>query len=77
MDEGYEKGQSDNLPKIDRLMVALYSAKNSDFVAAKIRGVKMKKSARDYYDDDAVGYAQIKRTGSNCNVKIESHQNTE
>ena len=43
MDEGYEKGQSDNLPKIDGLMVAHYFAKNSDFVAAEMRGVKMKK----------------------------------
>ncbi|KAL3281773.1 hypothetical protein HHI36_004974 [Cryptolaemus montrouzieri] len=72
MDEGYEKGQSDNSPKIDGLMVALYFAKNCNFVAAEMRGVKMKKSARDNYSDDAVVYVQIKRTDNICivNCKI-------
>ena len=43
MDDGFEKGQSDNLPKIDGLMVALYFSNNSDFLASEMRGVKMQK----------------------------------
>ncbi|KAL3282533.1 hypothetical protein HHI36_005713 [Cryptolaemus montrouzieri] len=62
MDEGYEKGLSDNLPKIDGLMVDLYFAKNSEFFAAEIL-------ARDNYGDDAVGYVQIRRTDNTCTVK--------
>lgn len=41
MDEGFEKGQSDNLPKIDGLMVAHYLSTNSDFVAAEMRGISI------------------------------------
>ncbi|KAK4877439.1 hypothetical protein RN001_009945 [Aquatica leii] len=69
MDEQFEKGQSNNLPKIDGLMVADYLSKNSDFVAAEMRGVKMQKSAREGYGDDAIGYVQVKRTGDTCTVK--------
>ncbi|KAK4875831.1 hypothetical protein RN001_012253 [Aquatica leii] len=69
MDEQFEKGQSNNLPKIDGLMVADYLWKNSDFVAAEMRGVKMQKSARESYGDDAIGYVQVKRTGDTCTVK--------
>lgn len=43
MDEGFEKGQSDNLPKIDGLMVAHYLSTNSDFVADEMRGIKMQR----------------------------------
>ena len=43
MDEGFEKGQSDNLPNIDGLMVAHYLSTNSDFVAAEMRGKKMQR----------------------------------
>ncbi|KAL4710253.1 hypothetical protein ACJJTC_003533 [Scirpophaga incertulas] len=69
MDDGFEKGQSDNLPKIDGLMVAYYLTKNSDFVAAEMRGVKMQRSVRDNYGDDAIGYVQVKRVGNICTVK--------
>lgn len=43
MEEGFQKGQSNNLPRVDGLMVAQYFSKNADFVAAEMRGVKMKK----------------------------------
>ncbi|KAL3287730.1 hypothetical protein HHI36_002194 [Cryptolaemus montrouzieri] len=69
MDDGYEKGQSDNIPKIDGLMIALYFAKYRDFVEAEMRGVKMKESARDNFGDDTVGYVQMKRTGNTYTVK--------
>ncbi|KAL4702745.1 hypothetical protein ACJJTC_013640 [Scirpophaga incertulas] len=69
MDDGFEKGQSDNLPKIYGLMVAYYLTKNSDFVAAEMRGVKMQRSVRDNYGDDAIGYVQVKRVGNICTVK--------
>lgn len=43
MEEGFQKGQSDNLPLIHDMMVAEYFIKNKDFEAAEIRGVKMKR----------------------------------
>lgn len=43
MEKGFTKGQSDNLPRVDSLMVAQYFIKNKDFTAAEIRGVKMKR----------------------------------
>ncbi|KAJ8911570.1 hypothetical protein NQ315_007952 [Exocentrus adspersus] len=39
-DEGYLKGQSDNLPKVDSLMVANFFSKNVLFCSAEIRGTK-------------------------------------
>ncbi|RVE53270.1 hypothetical protein evm_002103 [Chilo suppressalis] len=69
MDEGFNKGQSDNLPKIDGLMVAHYLAVNNDFFAVEMRGVKMQRSARESYGDDAIGYVQVKRDGDVCTIK--------
>lgn len=43
MDKGFLKGQSDNLPRVDSLMVAQYFMKNQDFTAAEIHGIKMKR----------------------------------
>ncbi|XP_047529697.1 uncharacterized protein LOC125065885 [Vanessa atalanta] len=50
-------------------MVAHYLSTNSDFVATEMRGIKMQRSARDSYGDDAIGYVQVKRVGDVCTVK--------
>lgn len=43
MDEGFEKEQTNNLPKIDGLMVAHYLSTNSDFFASEMRRIKMQR----------------------------------
>ena len=39
-DQGYLKRQSDNLPKVDSIMVAEFCSKSDVFSVAEIRGVK-------------------------------------
>lgn len=40
MDKGFVKAQSDNLPKVVSVMLALFYSENSSFTSAEIRGVK-------------------------------------
>lgn len=39
-DEGFSKGQSDNLPKMDMFMVATFIKQTESFSLGEIRGVK-------------------------------------
>lgn len=40
MDEGFSKGQSDNLPIVSPMMMASFFKNSQDFLNAEIRGVK-------------------------------------
>lgn len=40
MENGFVQGQSDNLPKIDSLIMFSFLGRNPDFVGAEVRGVK-------------------------------------
>ncbi|GBM95521.1 hypothetical protein AVEN_161419-1 [Araneus ventricosus] len=66
---GFTKGQSDNLPKIDSMSMFSFLGKNPDFMGAEIRGIKTKRSGRESYGDNAVGYVQVRRDGNLCTVK--------
>lgn len=39
-DSGFLRAQSDNLPKVDAIMMASFIAGNSDFLSAEFRGFK-------------------------------------
>ncbi|XP_046392244.1 uncharacterized protein LOC124160435 [Ischnura elegans] len=66
---GFSKGQSDNLPAIDAVMVAEFMSQNSNFVGAEIRGMKTARAGRESYGDNALGYVQVRREGAMCTVK--------
>lgn len=40
MEQGYLKGSSDNLPKIDTHMIDEFYMNNLDFMSAEVRNVK-------------------------------------
>ncbi|XP_044728149.1 uncharacterized protein LOC123291793 [Chrysoperla carnea] len=67
--EGFVRAQSNNLSKINVLMVAQYFGNCESFTAAETRGVKAHRSQRDNYGDAAVGYVELKRQGDNCLVR--------
>ncbi|XP_072387374.1 uncharacterized protein [Diabrotica undecimpunctata] len=69
MEEGFVKGQSDNLPKIDIYTVSDFFSSNPSYISAEIKGVKLSKACRESYRDEAVGYVQVKREGNKCTVK--------
>ncbi|GBM71629.1 hypothetical protein AVEN_269184-1 [Araneus ventricosus] len=51
MDIGFVQGKSDNLPRIDSTMTAMYLKKNSDFMMAEIRGIKAQRLGDTYQLD--------------------------
>ncbi|RVE45127.1 hypothetical protein evm_010236 [Chilo suppressalis] len=69
VEAGFVQAQSDNLPKVDSFMVFDYLGNHSKFTSAEIRGWKLKRSARENYGDDAVGFVQVQRSGHVCTVK--------
>lgn len=69
MESGFLKGNSNNLPRIDVVMLGKFFASNSDFCSSEFRNVKTSMSSRDSYGDDAVSYVQVKREGKLCTVK--------
>ena len=42
-EQGYVKGQSDNLPEVDAMMVAEFFSSSGLFTSAEMRGVKAKR----------------------------------
>ncbi len=42
-EQGYLKAQSDNLPKVDSIMIAEFFSKSVLFSSAEIRGLKAKR----------------------------------
>ncbi|GBL96060.1 hypothetical protein AVEN_104305-1 [Araneus ventricosus] len=69
---GFTKGESDSLPKIDSMSMFSFLGKNPDFMGAEIRGIKTKRSSRESYGDNAVGYVQVRRDGNLCTVKAKA-----
>ncbi|VEN58298.1 unnamed protein product [Callosobruchus maculatus] len=69
MEEGFVKGQSDNLPKIDIYTVMEFFSTNSSYTSAEIKGVKLWKAGRESDREDAIGYVQVKCEGTKCIVK--------
>ncbi|XP_046971058.1 uncharacterized protein LOC124538099 [Vanessa cardui] len=61
MESRFTKGNSNNLPRIDVVMLGKFFASNSDFCSSEFRNVKTSMSSRDSYGDDAVSYVQVKR----------------
>lgn len=47
-DEGFVKGQSDNLPTVDMFMVASFMQNAEDFSLGEVRGVKASKYVKYY-----------------------------
>ncbi|XP_028176755.1 uncharacterized protein LOC114364700 [Ostrinia furnacalis] len=70
MDPEFVKAESTNLLKIDTLMVTKLFALNPDFCSAKLRNVKLIKSAGESNGDDAIGYVQLKRNRFNLKCKM-------
>ncbi|KAL4702604.1 hypothetical protein ACJJTC_016080 [Scirpophaga incertulas] len=68
MEPGFSRGQSNNLPKVDLLMVADYFTNHAKYISAQIQGQKLAKSGRDSYGDNAVGYVQVKTENGICTV---------
>ncbi|XP_045458850.1 uncharacterized protein LOC123669284 [Melitaea cinxia] len=69
MEPGFMKGNSNNLPRVDVVMLGKFFASNSDFCSSEFRNVKTSMSSRDSYGDDAVSFVQVKREGKLCTVK--------
>ncbi|KAH9644329.1 hypothetical protein HF086_003114 [Spodoptera exigua] len=69
MKPGYVKANSNNLPRIDAIMLGVFFASNSGFCSSEFRNVKTTVSSRACYGDDAVSYVQVKRDGKFCIVK--------
>ncbi|XP_043463389.1 uncharacterized protein LOC122510904 [Leptopilina heterotoma] len=65
----YIKAGSDNLPKVTVLMVSDFFIESDFFNAAETRGVKAKKSEREEYGDQAIGYVELSRNRSSCIVR--------
>ncbi|XP_072403334.1 uncharacterized protein [Diabrotica undecimpunctata] len=68
-EEGFSKGQSDNLPIVNMFMVATYFQNGENFSLGEVRGVKADKSGRESYGDAAVGWVQVKRNNMICTVR--------
>lgn len=45
---GFNKGQSDNLPRIDSIAMFSFLGKNPDFMGAEIRGIKTKRYVKSF-----------------------------
>ncbi|XP_045542722.1 uncharacterized protein LOC106710540 [Papilio machaon] len=69
MEQGFNKANSANLPRVDSLMVGEFLASNKDFCSAEFRSIKTSISSRPSYGDDAVSYVQLKREANLCTVK--------
>ncbi|GBP63275.1 hypothetical protein EVAR_89065_1 [Eumeta japonica] len=69
MESGFSKANSNNLPRVDAVMLGTFFASNRDFCSSEFRNVKTSMSSRASYGDDAVSYVQLKRDSKCCTVK--------
>ncbi|KAF9824869.1 hypothetical protein SFRURICE_001742 [Spodoptera frugiperda] len=69
MEPGFVKADSNNLPRIDAIMLGRFFASNNDFCSSEFRNIKTSMSSRASYGDDAVSYVQLKRENKFCTVK--------
>ncbi|KAJ8913304.1 hypothetical protein NQ315_010971 [Exocentrus adspersus] len=69
VDSGFIKADSGNLPEVDMFMVFDYFNKNKDFISAEMRGIKLLRSGRQSYGDNAIEYVQLKQQGALCELK--------
>ncbi|XP_046735010.1 uncharacterized protein LOC124404720 [Diprion similis] len=69
MNLGFVKAQSDNLPKVTVLMVTDFFSQSEYFNVAETSGVKARRAEREDYGDAAVGYVELRREGSFCDVR--------
>ncbi|KAI4454199.1 hypothetical protein MML48_10g00004289 [Holotrichia oblita] len=69
VDNGFIKADSANLPEVDIFMVMDYFNRNKDFISAEMRGIKLLRSGRQSYGDNAIGYVQLKQTEALCELK--------
>ncbi|KAL1488098.1 hypothetical protein ABEB36_012941 [Hypothenemus hampei] len=68
-EEGFVKGQSDNLPRVDMFMITNFIRNTDSFALAEVRGVKADKSGRQSYGDAAVGWVQVRRENKICTIR--------
>ncbi|KAF9808768.1 hypothetical protein SFRURICE_016285 [Spodoptera frugiperda] len=61
MEPGFVKADSNNLPRIDAIMLDRFFASNNDFCSSELRNLSTY--------DDAVSYVQLKRENKFCTVK--------
>ncbi|CAG9768311.1 unnamed protein product [Ceutorhynchus assimilis] len=69
VDRGFIKADSGNLPEVDMFMVFDYFNKHKDFISAEMRGIKLLRSGRQSYGDNAIGYVQLKQQAALCELK--------
>ncbi|KAG5871400.1 hypothetical protein JTB14_030676 [Gonioctena quinquepunctata] len=69
VDTGFIKADSANLPELDIFMVMDYFNENKDFISVEMRGIKLQRSGRQSYGDNAIGYVQLKQQGALCELK--------
>ncbi|KAG8179957.1 hypothetical protein JTE90_015406 [Oedothorax gibbosus] len=67
-EKDFVQGRSDNLPKIDSFTMFSFLSNNPAFFSAEMKNVKMRRSGRESYGDQAIGYVQLKREGNLCTV---------
>ncbi|KAF4513956.1 UNVERIFIED_CONTAM: hypothetical protein B566_EDAN018198 [Ephemera danica] len=63
LQDGYEKANSSNLPRVDAFMLANFFSAAEKFIQPEIRNVKTAKNMRAEYGDSSIGYVQLKREG--------------
>ncbi|KAJ8668339.1 hypothetical protein QAD02_010002 [Eretmocerus hayati] len=66
MDEGFVQASSENLPKVDLLMLVEFINSSDCFQGPEMQNVKTEKSMRPNYGDVAVGYVKLKRQQNKC-----------
>lgn len=67
LDDGFAVATSNNLPSVDFQMFMDFIEKSIN-TRLETQGWKMKKSCRESYGDNAVGYVQVKRSSKVVNV---------
>ncbi|KAJ8670849.1 hypothetical protein QAD02_002108 [Eretmocerus hayati] len=69
MNENFVKATSQNLPKVDLVMLTRFIKTNDCFTDPELQNVKTGRSMRASYRDYAIGYVQLLRRGQTCTVQ--------
>ncbi|GBP90072.1 hypothetical protein EVAR_27060_1 [Eumeta japonica] len=66
MESGFSKANSNNLPRVDAVMLGTFFASNRDFCSSEFRNVNFNVLTSFIWDDS---YVQLKRDSKCCTVK--------
>ncbi|KAJ8913136.1 hypothetical protein NQ315_006054 [Exocentrus adspersus] len=69
IDVGFNKADSGNLPEVDIFMIMDYFNKNKEYISTEMKGIKLQRSGRQKYGDNAIGYVQLRQQQSVCELK--------